>query len=307
MIKNPAEKFFFSEIDARPAAITRIATGSVLLITIVIKGFLWQFLYEKTGWISLETTVNTQINKPFGLLYWSEGIIPTWTYLVVWLASTITYTIGYKTKTSALISLILLQSLAMRNAYSIDSCDMVLKCILFFSCFGSFAATWSIDSFLRSKKLNHLALAWPIRMVQISICMIYFWSLFGKLFESDEWVSGSALYLFVANPVNGVSFLSHIPLLISPQGTLIMSWVIILIQLQFILLIWLPKTQTLSFCLTFSFQLLLMSSSPPIRLFSLAMMVGLLTFLPSNIMEWLIGRKTFINVKRVQSLSSHSK
>lgn len=275
--------FFFDNIDPKPAALCRVATGITLLLSTISKTQLWSFYYSTTGWISTTTNINPQFNKPYGLLYYTDGYISIWVYYMGLLLATICFIIGLKTKTAAITCLLILQSLAMRNPYSIMSYDMIIRSIIFFACFGGFAGALALDA---RQKITKLQLVWSVRMVQLNLCLIYILSILGKIFEGEGWLDGGASYWFLINPSNGLSYITHFPFLLNNFSVYSLTIGALLVQLQFVILIWIKKFQLSSYLMMFSFHYFLFISSPSLRLFSLSMIATLLIFTPLKLINY---------------------
>ncbi len=91
------------------------------------------------------------------------------------------------------------------NPYPLSSAHQVLVVVLFCLVWADCGAVLSVDRWLRARQAQAktpppMALAWPLRLVQIQVSLIYLNSGLWKLF-GEAWRDGSATYLAVSHSV----------------------------------------------------------------------------------------------------------
>jgi hypothetical protein len=88
----------------------------------------------------------------FSLLYFdsSPGFVQL--YLVIMFGALALYTIGFRTRVTGCLSLLLIFSLYNRNAVYLEGHDTVFKCLWFASVFARTDAAWSVDNWLRRRR-----------------------------------------------------------------------------------------------------------------------------------------------------------
>jgi len=184
----------------------------------------------------------------------------------------------------------------MRNPYSIMSCEMVARCVLIFSCFGSFSKTLSIDS-LQNKAKSEANTVWPIRMVQINLCLIYLFSVYGKVIENSTWLKDNSVYWFIINPTNGISYLTLFAPFTNSTLTMLFTYTTPIIQTLFIPLIWIERWKIIPFATLFLFHYFLLIACPNLQLFSLSILACLILFLPKSILNIIEHKPTTCNTQ----------
>lgn len=101
--------------------------------------------------------------------------------------------IGLFTNFSLPIFFILFLSLQSRiHPINSSGGDIISNFILFLLCFMNSGAAFSVDNILFNKDAPDTVLAWPLRLIQISISFGYLWSALFKIISSD-WTLGRAV------------------------------------------------------------------------------------------------------------------
>jgi hypothetical protein len=90
------------------------------------------------------------------LLIQSEPTFVQW-YLGVLIAVLVLFTIGFRTRVTAVLAWLLINSLYNRNAVYLEGHDTVFRCMWFLVLFARTDAAWSVDNWLRRRREGRLA------------------------------------------------------------------------------------------------------------------------------------------------------
>src|SRR5205823_4538597 len=83
--------------------------------------------------------------------------------------------------------------------------DLIFRMVLFYSCLMDLNRTLAVDQWMATRPDSKPALsqawplAWPVRLMQINIVLIYVISLPNKLADDAAWWNGHAIYLSVVS------------------------------------------------------------------------------------------------------------
>jgi hypothetical protein len=192
-------KDLLKDVDPRRYAALRIAFGLLLTLTLLghFGGIALNFSDE--GWLSASTAVEL---RPFPA--WSVlGLITSaWGARIVFgtlLVFAVAFTLGIRTRLSAWICFAGLLSIENRNPVLAYGGDMALRVFLFYLALSRCGDAWSIDAGRRKGQRPKRVAAWPLRLLQFQVAMIYLSSGLAKLHGAD-WSQGEALHLALLNP-----------------------------------------------------------------------------------------------------------
>lgn len=184
-------------LDLRALALFRVAVGCILLADLAIRFPDISTFYLSDGVCPVDAMPHSHWSMKHLELYrlldnwWSvAGMF----FLAAVFATSLT--LGFYTRTSALVSWYLLASLQNRNIYLSDGGDLLLRIVLLCAVFLPLGARWSVDAWRHPEweKLpnKYFSLATVAYVTQV--CVMY---LTAGLLKSDaSWrVTGDALYL----------------------------------------------------------------------------------------------------------------
>ncbi len=207
------DRFFFTPSGPRHLAAIRIATGvlctwSCLVWLMDVEGF-----FGDAGWLRADEVWRMN-DQPW---QWSWYFVTTSPELrlaaaIVALIAAIALTIGLATPVAAWFSLGALVSAANRAPLNIFGFDDILGILLISLAIGPAGRAWSLDNRLFARGLRGQGGAGrgetgeersirgtiAIRILQLTLCVIYFFSGCGKLL-GPSWWEGTALWGSVAN------------------------------------------------------------------------------------------------------------
>jgi hypothetical protein len=122
-----------------------------------------------------------------------------------WATSLFLLAVGLYTRTAAVLAWLLTVSFHNRIFWLNNGGDDLLRCGLFYLMFTPSGAVWSLDWLARRQSLKPEQSrepvripAWPLRLMQIQICLVYLGTGLVKLgrnwLEPSDWVTGDAAY-----------------------------------------------------------------------------------------------------------------
>jgi hypothetical protein len=127
--------------------------------------------------------------------------------LAVWAAALAGVTVGLFTRLSTFVAWALAVTFFWRLPWVINGGDDLFRTGLFYLLLAPSGAAWSLDR-LRRRQVPAgppTVPAWPVRLAQIQICAVYFFTGLVKLVEDGsvggDWISGEAVY-WVLNDVS---------------------------------------------------------------------------------------------------------
>ena len=125
----------------------------------------------------------------------------------LWVLSTFLFMIGWKTRWMGFAVWFLTMCFAYRNYYTLNAGDDIMQMGLFLLLFGRTGNAVSVDAWLARRAGNPLPVlifAWPVRLIQIQMCMLYMTTGLCKVFGTydgtleslweSEWWDGTAVY-----------------------------------------------------------------------------------------------------------------
>lgn len=196
-IVRTVNRWFFAEIDVRQYAVLRIGIGILLVIYLYQLLSLSTFHFSAQGWLSHQQTVGSYNPYRWSLLYLvNQATEVRWFW---WLAmlSAVFFTLGYKTRISGGLTWLALVSIWHRNPLVLDGDDIILRMVLLYLLFSGCGGAYSLDAI--SKRSSTVAAVWPLRMIQIQLCLLYFVSGWVKL-TSLSWMQGDILSVVLQHP-----------------------------------------------------------------------------------------------------------
>jgi hypothetical protein len=274
-------RFFTAPASPAPLAALRIGLSAVLLFQAIA---LWGSLLELFGsqgvvqWSVVEPAMRegeptlgwfVDVAAPLGI---SEAAVLHGLFLV-YLASLTSLLIGYRTVPAAIVAFLLhmaLRTTGYASAYGVDAFAHIM---LFYFIWMPIGETWSLDRRLgRTTGEPSSAARLALRVLQIHLCMVYFFSGFEKSLGID-WHTGEAIWCVVMRrdlcPFD-LSWIAQAPwlALIAAKGTL-------LVEMAYPIFVWPRRTRLLWAATTISMHV---GIGVIMGLWSFAAVMSVLTF-----------------------------
>lgn len=247
LIRDAWHRFWYDADDPIGVSLLRIATGAMLLYTLMIWSLdLTAFFVSKGGWQSAELVGELQRGQWAISLWWlvPDGLL--WPVHLLCVAIVAAFTVGYQTPYTKFAAFVIGISYANRIPMAQFGLDQVTCMWLLYLCLGPCGARLSLDRWLACRCAALDGTAPPkispsssarlsMRMVQIHLCVIYFWAGLSKV-QGETWVSGEAIWRIASNYEHqsvSLTWLAYIPWLFQLLSIGTWMW-----ELSFSFLIW---------------------------------------------------------------------
>lgn len=187
------DRFWFAPIHPLPAALFRISVGALIFLMYVALHPNWEIYYAPNGILSLgDPAPGGPWREGWSVFRLTDGVLPIRLWYWLGLAAAATFTIGWWTRPSALVLWILQCSLVHRSPAVVNGEDLVVRMLLFYSCFAPLGAALSVDAARRP--MAWTPQIWAIRLIQINVCLVYVFTQSHKVFGDVVWRNGDAMY-----------------------------------------------------------------------------------------------------------------
>lgn len=257
-------RFWHQPVRAERLAFMRILLGIALLA----QQFL-EYLPNLAEFYGPEGIAPAGLTDASQLHYWY------WTLLIfntddmttisivfaIWVLITILFTVGFWTRLMNVAVWFLTFCFCARNYFLLDGGDDTLQICIFLLMLSPSGRAFSIDAWLRRRRgLDQgpvYTVAWPVRLIQIQLCVIYCTTGLVKLkgtglFEGTWWSGTSIHYALNYLTMSRYSYAS-LPLPISL--TAVMSWVTVWWEALFPLLVLSRYTRKWTLLMGISFHI----------------------------------------------------
>lgn len=149
--------------------------------------------------------------------------------------------IGYRTRWFAILAWITHSITLNSGFFSLYGVDTMMHILFFYLMFSPAGAKWSLDSYLhRTSSAPSSVARIAQRLLQLHLCIIYLNTGLAKA-SGQQWWNGEAIWRAVMQPQYNVfdfSWLAAHPLLPTMIG-----WSVVLLELGYAVLIWIPATR----------------------------------------------------------------
>jgi len=284
--------FWFTPADPLPLAVIRIATGLILAWSCLVWLLDADAFFGDRGWMAPDQVWRMN-DQPWQWSWYFKASSPTMIRVGagVGLAAAILLTVGLATPLSAVVSLAGLVSAANRAPLNVFGLDDTLGLLLIGLVVGPSGSCLSLDRLLGGAGQGRAEEATPsvranvaLRMIQVHLCVVYFFSGAGKLLGASWW-EGTALWGAIANDLYRTldlrSLAGH-PLVINALTLATLFW-----ELAYPALVWPRLTRRLFLAMAVAVHLGIGVAMGMME-FGLAMITANLAFAPAAaIRRWL--------------------
>jgi hypothetical protein len=187
--------FWFEDVDSRIYALLRILfgiAGCLSLVGLANLGLFWSC----DGLVPLR-------NHP-----WCAALIAnnlSWLPAVVLAGAAVSYValaLGYFARLATLSAFVSIFLMSWWNPLPMSAAHQVLRTLLFPLLFVDSGRAWSLDAWRRAGTNSSPAVAsspiWPLRLIQIQVCLIYLVTGLWKLMNA-AWRDGTAMHYVLQN------------------------------------------------------------------------------------------------------------
>ncbi|WP_166825084.1 HTTM domain-containing protein [Thalassoroseus pseudoceratinae] len=284
------DRFFFTPVDPALLGVIRIATGLMLVYTHVIWGTDLAAFFGESAWLDGELIRQTQTENYKFSFWWFVPVDAI--HLVHWtcIAVLVLFTLGVWSRITAVLSFLIVVSYAYRVPVALFGLDQINAMLTMYLMVGPCGARYSIDRWWKDRRTDQSEIEKQsepqpsvtaniaLRLIQIHMCVIYFFAGVGKL-RGYSWWAGDAMWQAFANleyQSRDMTWLAHYPKLID-----LMTHTTVLWEITFCMLVWRPMARPIMLILGVLLHFGI-GAFMGMWTFALIMMVGLSSFLPTD-------------------------
>jgi hypothetical protein len=273
LTSHPFADWFFPNTSVRIIRLFRLSLGVVTFATVVswlphVRAF-----FTNAGWVTGEYVQATTPHADVSIFFWNDSPGFVYAMFALLVLSTLGLIFGKGGRWSAFIAWFLFLSLVNRfplvNYGGID----ILHMLLFFNMFHPSIGyrPWSSGGL---EERNKAVPAWSMRMVMISVCIVYLFAAVYKI-RSDTWLNGTEIMNSLSTRFGAADFawLASYPIVLN-----ILSYFSWFVELAFPFLVW-NKSLHRAMLLAIAGLHLGVRVMINATLFSEIMLVSLLTFI----------------------------
>lgn len=281
--------FWFARFDPLPLAVFRIALGALILWGFICLYADWGRYFAVSGVQSLDDpSLPPPLVDWWSIFYWTESFLPV--RAIWWLAviAAAGFMVGWQTRVCTILLFVIESSMIHENRWAINGEDLIFRMLMFYGCFATLNQTLSVDHWLKTRRRDDASqisreawpVAWPVRLMQINIVLVYAISLPNKLVDDIAWRNGNAIYLSMVS-----NMWSRFPW---PElfydGTLskFFTYSTVLVEGLFPILVWFRKTRLYITAALASLHIGIAIMLQNVAFFSIAMVCSFCLFLPGD-------------------------
>ncbi|MBQ80822.1 MAG: hypothetical protein CMJ66_12430 [Planctomycetaceae bacterium] len=270
--------FWFTPSDPALLGILRILTGALLAWSSAIWLYDQDGFFGQTAWQSAGNVWRLN-DQPW---HWSwyfvaETPATSWLLAAVSLLAALSLSVGCFTRAAACIAFAGYVSAVNRAPLNTFGFDDVLGIMLVPMIIGRAGARFSVDSmFRKGHSVPNIETTIAIRLIQVHLCILYFFSGCGKLLGASWW-EGTALWGAVANiqyRTIDLTFLAWHPLIVNALTLGALFW-----EISYAALIW-PRLTRPLYLVMAMFVHLGIGLTMGMMEFGIAMLIANMAFLP---------------------------
>lgn len=273
--------FWFTAADPLPLAVIRIGTGALLTWSSLVWLLDADAFFGSRGWLA-PADVWRMNDQPWQWSWFFAAGDPTAVRVLAGIAvcAAVLLTVGLATPLAALVSLLSLVSAANRAPLNTFGLDDTLGMLVIGLVVGPAGARLSLDERLlgAGQGGGHCVRAnVALRMMQVHLCVIYFFSGCGKLFGASWW-EGTAIWGAAANVqyrTLDLTWLAAHPLAVNAITLATLFW-----EVGYAALVWPRLTRPLFLAMAVAVHLGIGLTMGMME-FGLAMIVANLAFVPA--------------------------
>ncbi len=245
-------KFWFEPEDTFTLGIMRLLTGWMLVYNLLVWGSDLQAFFGVNGLQPLQTVLDFHAGTPV-FSFWFYVPEP-WIEAAHWTCVAIAslFCLGVLTRTTSVLAFLITISYSQRVPVANFGLDQILGMLCLYLAIGPSGASLSIDRWWKNRQARQRGMELPtpryssarlaVRLIQIHMCVIYFWAGFAKL-KGDTWFTGEAMWTVLANEeyqTIDLTWLAWVPFV-----PYLVAHVTVIWEMSFCILIWNKKLRPL--------------------------------------------------------------
>jgi hypothetical protein len=281
-------RFWYTPADPSLLGLIRILTGLMLVYTHAVWGLALPDFYTSTGWISpalVRSMVANQSVYSFWFLVPDGWIWPAYgiSMLIFGL-----FTIGLFTRVTSILAVVVAVSFANRVPAALFGLDQINILLTMYLAIGPSGKALSLDRWLSQRRselpvppMASAGANLAIRLIQVHMCVIYFFAGISKL-QGQAWWDGEAMWKAFANleyQSMDMTWLAWHPWLVNAMTHFSVVW-----EISFCVLIWRPRWRPLVLAGAVALHVGI-GACLGMWTFGLIMLVGCASFLPGDLFK----------------------
>ena len=291
-------RFWFTPADPATLGLIRIFTGAMLLYTHAVWTLGLTDFFGPDSWTSPKAA---SVGMPAGGEYAWSIFWPIHSPALLWfvhIAALVIFaflTLGLFSRVVSVLAYLAAVSYVNRVPGSLFGLDQINCLLAMYLMIGPSGGAWSLDRLRLARAADgsrpperpSTSASLAVRLIQVHMCVIYFFAAMGKL-RGDSWWAGDAMWLSVANLEYqswDVTWLAHWPVLSALATQLTVYW-----ELFFCVLVWPRLTRPIVLALAVPVHLGIALFMGMIT-FGLIMLVGCLSFVPPWVVRYCLERR----------------
>lgn len=245
------KKFWFDPTDPLMLSIIRLLTAGMLFYNLCVWTLDFDAFFSPDGLQPLATIQKLYEGSPVFSFWFYVSEPWLWTAHLCSLGIVFLFFTGTATRATSIFSYLITISYSQRVPIANFGLDQILGLLCLYLAVGPSGACLSVDSLVRRfrsrrrtgpvdadasvvrRKSSSARVS--LRLIQIHLCVIYFWAGFAKL-KGDTWFTGEAMWNVIANleyQTTDLTWMAHVPWL-----PYLVAHVTVIWELFFCALVW---------------------------------------------------------------------
>ena len=285
-------RFWFEQTDPIVLSFLRVLAGALILYTHIAWSFELETFFGSRAIIP--DTYRGQLTGGWDLFWshfdWLPSVLLWPTHMVVLILMTL-FMVGFQTRITGIATAFFVISYANRVTGAQFGLDQINAFLAIYLALGPSGEYFSIDRWLKNRagrnRANSSVMATiSIRLIQIHMCVVYFFAGTGKLL-GETWWDGTAIWGAIANleyqTLDLTGLASHMAIVN------IITYTTLFWEVSYPFLIWPRLTRPLWIAMAFAVHLGI-GIAMGMMTFGLVMVIGNMAFLTPRFMHSIINR-----------------
>ena len=240
--------FWFRPSDTLTLGIMRLLTGGMLVYNLLVWSLDLHAFFGSNGLQPVDVIEKFHgAGRGYSFLFY---VPDEWLTTVHWtcVAIAVMFCLGIGTRVTAILAWAITISYSQRVPVANFGLDQILGLLCMYLAIGPSGDSLSVDAWLRHRRVPLLprppkaSAQMTLRLIQIHVCVIYFWAGFAKL-KGDSWWTGEAMWQVIANQeyqTLDLTWMASVPWLPYLIAHITVAW-----EVFFCVLVWVPALRPL--------------------------------------------------------------
>lgn len=299
--------FWFRPAAPHTLCLIRILAGAMLFYTHLVWTIGLEDFLGANAWFDRATA--RELSGQYYVwspLFHFDHPVALWCYHLASVVVMFLLMVGFKTRVTSVLAWLFAVSYCHRLQGALFGLDQTNTMLALYLMVGESGAVYSIDRWLARRRgeaetvNNNVSTNIAIRLMQIHLCVIYFFSAVGKM-KGESWWDGSAVWFAVANleyQSADLTWLAHYPFLIAAFSHVTVFW-----ELSYAALVWPKQTRPLMLAIAVGVHGGIAAALGMIT-FGMAMLMANVSFVPPALTERVVDRACRLTQRREDAKSA---